>query len=387
MLYGQMLDEIAELGATDLQLVPRWVQADATASHIGADPERTVPDALLGWVLDGARARALRTFVMPIIHLRHRRPGEWRGTLYPTNLDAWWTDYRRFVAHYADLATRHRAELFAVGSELVSREGDVARWRALIADTRRRFRGELTYSANWDHVEPIAFRDALDVVGVTGYVPLAADDDVDEDRLVAAWEGWRQPLRALAVREGKSFMLTEIGYPARADAARRPWDYGRRGPPRPDVQTLCYRALFRAWHADSHLAGLYIWNWFGVGGPQDRGDTDAADVGDRTGACNRPALRVLDAARRARDALPGPRTGADASPGALGSTFQSHPRRCFDTHGRISHGGDVRQRSCALFGGHTRRRGANRVIRLCVHRRRRCRLTIVSAHGTRRAQS
>lgn len=271
MLYGQMLDEIAALGATDLQLVVRWSQANVRASALARDAERTAPDALLGWVIDAARARKLRVFLMPIIHVTHRRRGEWRGTLAPTDLDAWWASYRRFIGHYAALAQRHGVALFAVGSELVSMERHRERWRALIAEVRPRFTGQLTYSANWDHFEPVLFWDALDVIGVTAYQPLSAADDPDEATLRAGWRGFRNRLRRLSLREARPYIFSEVGYPANAHGARRPWDYQPKGTARPDLQTRCFRALFREWHADPKLDGVFVWNWFGVGGPHDRG--------------------------------------------------------------------------------------------------------------------
>ncbi|MCA9546943.1 MAG: hypothetical protein KC613_21220, partial [Myxococcales bacterium] len=142
--------------------------------------------------------------------------------------------------------------------------------------------GQLTYSANWDHFEPVPFWDLLDVVGVTAYVQLSAADAPTDAELDAGWRGFRQQLRRLALRTGKPYLLTEVGYPAHPDGAKRPWDYRPTGTPDPALQARCYRSLVRTWHADERLAGVYIWNWFGVGGPEDRGysprDREAAQV-------------------------------------------------------------------------------------------------------------
>jgi hypothetical protein len=271
VLYAQMLDEIAATGATDLQLVIRWAQQDIHSHDLTRDPDRTAPDALLGWVMDAARQRKLRVFLMPIVHLNVRAKGHWRGTLEPTDLHAWWRAYTAFIEHYARLAQRHQAALFAVGSELVSQERHRDRWLALILRVRKIFPGPLTYSANWDHFEPVHFWPALDVIGVTAYQPLSATNDPDQATLQTGWRTFRQRLRRLQRREGKPYLLTEVGYPANADGARRPWDYRPRGAATPDLQTRCFRALFAEWHDDPHLAGLYVWNWFGTGGPSDPG--------------------------------------------------------------------------------------------------------------------
>lgn len=272
--YSAFLEEIRDVGATDVQLVVRWVQKDVRATQLAPDPTVTPDDAVLAGVVKAAARLGLRAFVMPVVHLGERRGRDWRGLLAPVDRAAWWTSYRAFVLHYARLAERSGAALLAVGSELVTMEGDEARWRALIADVRRAFpRGQLTYSANWDHFEPVPFWDALDVVGVTAYTPLSRERDPDEPALVAGWRPFARNLRGWAARSGRRYILTEVGYPSHPLAARRPWDHTRRGPPDPALQLRCYRAMFRAWQDDRRLDGLFVWNWFGVGGEDDAGYT------------------------------------------------------------------------------------------------------------------
>ena len=272
--YGAFLEEIRDLGASDVQLVVRWAQDDVRATRLTADQSVTPDDALLEWVVEEARRRGLRTFILPVVHLRVRRGRDWRGRLAPVDLDAWWRSYTRFVLHYARLARRSGASMLAVGSELLTMEGHEARWRALVRDVRRAFpKGRLTYSANWDHFEPVPFWDALDVVGVTAYQPLSRDRDPDEAALLRGWRPFANHLRSWAARHGHRYVITEVGYPSHPLAARRPWDHTRGGPPDPALQLRCYRALFQAWHADPRLDGVFVWNWFGVGGPDDPGYT------------------------------------------------------------------------------------------------------------------
>jgi len=272
-LYHGFLDEIAELGATDVQLVVSWQQHDVHATELAPADGVTVQDSLLAWVIDQARARQLRVFLMPTLRLAHRPRGKWRGKLAPSDWDAWWTSYRAFTLHYADLAQAHGVELLSVGSELVSTEAQTERWRALIAAVRARFRGQLTYSANWDHFEPVGFWDALDVAGITAYQELSAARHPTEEELVAGFAGLSQRVRQWSAQTGVRFLFTEMGYPSQPFGARYPWDYRKRGAPDPQLQLRCYRAFYRAWQAEPALAGLYVWNWFGVGGLDDAGYT------------------------------------------------------------------------------------------------------------------
>ena len=268
-LYKQFLDEIKDHGATDVELVVRWSQTDVSAIEISPHSTESVDDDLLTWVMDEANRRDLRVFLMPILDVEDRSMGTWRGTLAPADWDRWWWSYQRFIMHYARLAGGHKASLFSVGSELLSTEQQSDRWRALIKDVRKVYSGQVTYSANWDHFEPVSFWDAVDVVGITGYHELTTQNEVSDEALLKGFAPFAHRLRSWAMAEGHRYLFTEVGYPAQAHAALRPWDYRVAGPPDPMLQLRCYRALYKAFHNDPRLTGLYMWNWFGEGGLQD----------------------------------------------------------------------------------------------------------------------
>ncbi len=321
-LYKQFLDEIKDQGASDIELVVRWSQTDVSAIEISPHSIESVDDDLLTWVMDEANERDLRVFLMPILDVEDRSMGRWRGTLAPADWDRWWWSYQRFIMHYARLAGGHKASLFSVGSELLSTEQQSDRWRGLIADVRKVYSGQLTYSANWDHFEPVSFWDALDVVGITGYHELVAQASVEPGRptatpasaggiakaspngtkrlsapnaaraasgpsdeaLLKGFAPFVHRLRSWAMAEGHRYLFTEVGYPAQAHAALRPWDYRISGPADPLLQLRCYRALFKTFHGDPRLTGLYMWNWFGEGGLKDGSYTPRG----------KPAAKVLE---------------------------------------------------------------------------------------------
>lgn len=268
VLYLPMLREIAALGATDVQLSVRWVQADTTSVSIRPGRGITPDDATVRALLAEAKVLKLRVFLLPIVHLPVQAPGQWRGTLAPRDVEAWWASYREFIMHYARLGAG-QADLLAVGSELVSQEREAARWRALIAEVRGVFPGQLTYSANWDHFEPVAFWDALDVIGVSAYWPLATAPGADEASMARAWGSFRSHLERFAA--GRPYLLTEVGFPSHALAAVRPWDHGHQGPVDVEAQHTAWRATLQAWHDAPGLAGFFAWNWFGLGGLDDAG--------------------------------------------------------------------------------------------------------------------
>jgi hypothetical protein len=270
-IYGELLDEIRAVGATDVQIAVRWAQPNVRASAITADPAVTTPDSMVAWVLDAARERGLRTFLMPILHVEQRRMGEWRGTLIPSEVGAWWASYEAFILHYARLAEAHGVSLFAVGSELLSTEREDMRWRALIARTRAVYSGQLTYSGNWDHFEVPTFWDALDVVGMTAYQELSPDPAPDLAKLKAGWQPFLTRFRAWRVKNPRPVIITEVGYPSHDEGAAYPWDYRARGVADPALQARAYEALAHIWGGDEAIEGIYLWNWFGPRDPADRG--------------------------------------------------------------------------------------------------------------------
>ncbi len=270
-VYAPLLEEIRAAGATRVELVLRWSQARPGSTRI--QPSAATPsDAVVMEVIAAARKLGLKVALLPTIHIQGRG---WRGEIPPS--PTWWKAYRRFLLHVAHLAARGGVDLLSVGSELVLVERDAASWRALIAEVRGVFRGRLTYSANWDHYAPITFWDALDAVSISAYPSLG--DATTEAELVQAWAGARARIEAFARARGKPLILSEVGYPGHALAARRPWDYGADAPRDLALQARCYAAFFRAWAGTR--AEIYLWNWFGR--PQDAGYSPRG----------KPALKVL----------------------------------------------------------------------------------------------
>ena len=280
--YGGLVDEIAELGARDVLVVVPWYQRDVRAVTIQPRPGHSPTLPTVQRTLEQIRAAGLRASVMPIVLLETTdHPKQWRGVVAPElrggpAVDRWFAAYAQFVLAHAVLAERAGAARLVVGSELLSMEGERALWLDLIARVRAVFGGRLLYSANWDHFQSVTFWDALDEIGVNGYFRLAPDGERPSiDALVAAWE---QPLRDLAaLRDGVGLplLLTEIGYPSNATAAAKPWCRCPAEPVDLGLQADLLDAFTQV--LDSHPAlpfeAVFLWNWFGHGGPTDTGFT------------------------------------------------------------------------------------------------------------------
>ncbi|HAA54181.1 MAG TPA: hypothetical protein DCE42_05465 [Myxococcales bacterium] len=270
--YDKYLYDIAKTGAGHVAFVVSWYQRDVKSTELHRHPKKTVSDARLVMTIRQARARGLQVFLLPIIRLEQRGPDDWRGVIKPKDLDAWWRSYRGYILHYAQLAQRHGVDLFSVGSELVSMETHRWRWQALIQAVRGIFPGSLTYSANWDHYEPVTFWDSLDYIGISNYYELSKKKNPPISLLRKRWtkirhrvENWkrkypRQPL-----------IFTEVGYYSQLGTNIYPWDYTRDQPLSIEEQRRCYRAFVDVWSQSPVLQGVFFWNWFGGGGPRDKG--------------------------------------------------------------------------------------------------------------------
>lgn len=264
-----MIDEIAAIGASHVALVVTWAQPDVRAVRI-APSRATIDDAVLDHAIAHAHSRGLDVLVFPILTIDELRPGQWRGTIQPADIDVWWRSYERFILHYAAFAARHQTAAFLIGSELGSTEGWRYRWYHLISRVERRYSGTLVYSANWDHYQHVTFWNRLDLIGVTGYFELTRNKSAPQAELERAWRRVRDELLAFAAKRDRPLWITEVGYTSVDGAATRPWDYTMRGPIDLEEQRRLYAAFARVWTGISRLESVFFWNWYGKGGPDDR---------------------------------------------------------------------------------------------------------------------
>src|SRR5439155_10528972 len=162
------LRRMANDGSNQAAVFTQWFMDGPSSSRIAPDPERTPTDAAILHAMDVARSADMSVTLKPQIGLRS---GNWIGYAHPADLDAFWSDYRTMLLHYADLAQQGGASMLVVGTEMATLSSDATRWRALIAEVRTHFSGELTYAANYDEFQRITFWDALDYIGIDAYFP------------------------------------------------------------------------------------------------------------------------------------------------------------------------------------------------------------------------
>ena len=143
----------------------------------------------------------------------------------------------------------------------------------MIRAVRAVFPGLLTYSANWDHYDVPEFWDDLDFVGMSSYHRLSHSKEPAFSELVESWRNVRDRVFAWAKENGKRVVFTEVGYPSLDDCNEYPWNYLLKNPVDLAEQADCYRAFTTVWRKEPMLQGVYFYEWWGEGGPDDKSYT------------------------------------------------------------------------------------------------------------------
>ncbi|MEL6771492.1 MAG: hypothetical protein AAFP18_10555 [Bacteroidota bacterium] len=269
------LPELAALGVTHLALIPYAFQRTHDDPNLRFNPEP-------GWYSEsttGARALAaqadtlgMQLIVKPQLWLG-RDEGEWSATIGFDSEErwrAWEARYRDYLLYHAGIAQEIDAALLVIGTEMSRAVQErPAFWRSLADTLRTVYDGPLTYAANWhDDAEFVTFWDALDVIGLQAYYPLAASGDTTHT-VASLCDGWKphaETIRALSEQWDRPILFTEVGYRSVPYAAAEPWRWperGERGVVQPDttLQRQLYAAFFETWWDDPAVAGAVFWKW------------------------------------------------------------------------------------------------------------------------------
>jgi hypothetical protein len=203
----------------------------------------------------------MRVVLRPYLELEQG----WRGAVAPRSHATWWREYRRFILFYARLARSERAEGLVIGTEMRSLSSAAGRWRALVREVRRSFRGWVTYQANWDEFEDVTWWGALDVISISAYFPLVSESAQGVDELMAGWRGmtgrrdWTAAVESFAARQRQPVFFGEIGYRPLASSPSRPWDIEAEGRTDPATQAAAYEAALRVWFRRPSFRGMHWW--------------------------------------------------------------------------------------------------------------------------------
>lgn len=279
--YEKSIDEVAALGADTVKFVVDARQENGASARIYLDLRMTPTPDMLSRLIRHAKSKNLRVILMPIVLLDNPRGNEWRGKIEPSSdgggWNDWWDSYRGMLNHFAWIAEGNGVDVFVVGSELISTETEthLPQWKRTIADVRKVFKGQLTYSSNWDHYTHVKFWDQLDFIGMNSYWSLGDGPDASVNEIVGRWHSIQHELFSFQAKIRKPIILLEVGWCSMSNMAEAPWDYTDEAAPVDlDLQKRLYEGFFAAWHGRQELGGFCVWEWSpGDGGAEDRGYT------------------------------------------------------------------------------------------------------------------
>jgi len=282
------LRQVAELGASWVSLRVTWFQDkfDTPALH----PNSATPDDdAIAHAVQTIHALGMRAMLVLVVDLADSTgsewsPGEkWRGMIQFADEQgwrSWFAAYGEFCARYAAMAQSCGIDMLCIGAELTTAaSGHEQSWRDIIAQCRARYRGPLTYQANWSSLSysidtapqlaasgqwqgeyrAVRFWDALDYACVCAYFPLSRTPHPSLSELRESWQPWLQDLRAWAGSVSKPVLFGEIGYHSAEGAAWQPWTHRTAAAASPELQADCYRAFLETFWDEAWVAGTYWW--------------------------------------------------------------------------------------------------------------------------------
>jgi hypothetical protein len=222
--------------------------------------------AALQRMIAQAQQRGIKVLLIPHLWVE---TGGWRGEIDPGSTQGW-QDYQRayrdFVLSWAELAGAAGADAFSIGVECKSWSGRFdGYWRALIRDVRARFPGLITSRANWDVADNVVLWDALDLIGVNAFYPLAHHARASYPEYRAGARAARDQIAALSRALDMPVLFVEVGYTTRTDAAVEPWlwpDDMREVVIDEHEQARALSAVFEAFLPERWFAGFFVWRYY-----------------------------------------------------------------------------------------------------------------------------
>jgi hypothetical protein len=258
--FSTTLVALADAGASWVTLVPTWYQTDAEDSSIYPErPGRTATDEALLAAITQARSLGMRVTLKPHVDIVD---GGSRISITPIDEGEWFASYTDMILHYAAMAEEEGVEQFVVGTELGGTSGNQSAWREVIAGVRDVYSRPITYAANHDEYEEIAFWDALDFIGVDAYFPLSEVPTTVISDLTRAWEPIVADMAEIAELHGRRVVFTEVGYPSQEGATVQPYNPSYSEVVSEGEQAAAVEALITAVSGEPWFGGFHWWMWF-----------------------------------------------------------------------------------------------------------------------------
>jgi hypothetical protein len=214
---------------------------------------QTPSPASLRQMIVAAKAAGLRVSLRPVVDESNIPRPNWRGTISPSSVPAWFTSYGNLMVTYANLARSTCSDELVVGVELASMQRYTARWMAVASRVRGTgFHGDLAYSANSTSPTTFPF---VRRPGVDFYPALNLGLSATTAQVTA---GLTKAFKALPVAVRTNLVVGETGFAAVGGAYTHPyaWNTGKTSTVK--QQATWFTSACRA-ALGIHAKGIYFW--------------------------------------------------------------------------------------------------------------------------------
>jgi len=295
--YGsdEALAQIPKMKALNID----WVAAHVTyvmetysSTRVYLDPVFTPGDAeVIRWVR-AAREAGLKVMLKPILE---PLDGIWRGLVSPPgdgvstfakhhasfdNYSRWKKSFKAVLANYADLAQEASVDCLCLGAEYMEMEkpGFTAMWEEIIADTRKRYHGLLTYefTPRWLPMRRYEFTpdgpvkaskpalgswwSKLDFLGFSCYGDSTAENPTVEE-FAKGFESRKKEAAELAAEFGLPLALLETGRRSTRGLKGNAFDFTHPGVYDAEIQSRYMEGVHLAFQGEPWYRGSFWWKW------------------------------------------------------------------------------------------------------------------------------
>jgi hypothetical protein len=258
------LEALAQTGTEWVAIVTTYYQDKYNSKEI-FPTEKTPSDKSIIHTIKKAQALGLKVMLKPHIDLLDQSDGLWRadiGFQNQSDWQAWFSQYLKFILHYAEIAQSSGVEIFCIGTELSFASTETSFWQEkIIPRVREVYSGKLIYAANWDEYKKIKFWNDLDFVGIDAYFPLVQKKDPEYDEIKSAWIKQADEIESWQKRISKPIIFTEIGFPSSESAAAKPWENASNRKVDLRIQANCYKVVLDVLYKRDWCRGIYWWYW------------------------------------------------------------------------------------------------------------------------------
>lgn len=253
----ESLLRLKEIGTEYIAIVPTWYQESKGSSAIYST-EKTPSDEAIKSIITNAHRMGYGVMLKPHLDVED---GSFRGDISPDDVEKWFSSYKAFILHYAEIAEELKVEEFCIGTELRNLSSNREEWIKIIDSVRDIYKGPLLYAANWDEYPKVSFWSYLDFIGINAYFPLAQSREATVEEYIENFELWLSQLDYFQKRIGKEIIITEIGFRSIKGSGVKPYDWKYKGIMDEESQAYAYRTILETLQRKPWLLGIFFWKW------------------------------------------------------------------------------------------------------------------------------